>query len=393
MIDSPQYLFMQQSGTVHSYFGELCLDIPRPDMTAVVLSEIDSGLVGNVFFQTGAIYKRSSFRARVLSWLLYLVDAAWFAFRINGCPLLFIVAQPPFLPLIGYMQKILFGRKYVVWIDDVYPDVLVRKGVLRENGWITQLWRTFNRKTLGNAEHIFTLAPQMLKAVRQYLTEGFPASIIPTWVDTDVIHPVSKMENVWAREHGLENKFTIMYSGNFGETHDVESLLEAARHLQARSDLRFVLIGAGVKWELVSKSVRERRDNNIIVLPWQPDEVLSESLSTADVSFVSLGKGMEGMSMPSKTYFAMAAGTAILASCTEESDLGVVVKKSNCGLIVRPECFEDIIDAIQILSSNSENINRYKQNARNASVEYYSRTVNVERLRNTLEQITACNAK
>jgi glycosyltransferase involved in cell wall biosynthesis len=393
MHDTPYYLFLKQSATLRSYFGELCLDIPQPGRAAIVFSEIDGGEVGNVLFQTGPKYNRSSFGARVLSWAAYFGAAARFAFSVKGRPLLFIVAQPPFLPLIGYLQKKMLGRQYVVWIDDVYPDVLIRKGVLRTNGWVARLWRVFNRKTLENSEHVFTLGPQMLQVVQQYLTAGFPATIVPTWVDTDVIHPVPKSENAWAKELGLEDKFTIMYSGNFGEIHEVESLLEAARRLRARADLRFVLIGAGARWESIRKSVRERDDTNIAVLPWQPVEVLSESLSSADVSFVSLGEGIEGVSMPSRTYYAMAAGAAIMASCVNESDLGEVVRRSACGVIVRPNRVEDIVDAIEHLSSDSVRMKAFKENARHAAVEYYSRSVNARIVRETVEQILRCRGR
>ncbi|MGH9615359.1 MAG: hypothetical protein ACRD28_01375, partial [Acidobacteriaceae bacterium] len=111
--------------------------------------------------------------------MAYIGAAARFAFRVKGRPLLFIVAQPPFLPLIGYLQKKVLGRKYVVWIDDVYPDVLIRKGVLRVDSWIVRLWSAFNRKMLANSEHVFTLGPDMLAAVRKYLVDGFPATIVP----------------------------------------------------------------------------------------------------------------------------------------------------------------------------------------------------------------------
>jgi glycosyltransferase involved in cell wall biosynthesis len=388
MHDTPKYLFLKQSATLQSYFGELCLDIPRPGMAATVFSEIEEGQIGNIRFQTGPKYNRCSFGARVLSWAAYFGAASRFSFCVKGRPLLFIVAQPPFLPLIGYLQKKMLGRQYVVWIDDVYPDTLIRKGELRANGWVARLWMAFNRKTLGNSEHIFTLGPQMLEVVRQYLNAGFPATIIPTWVDTDVIHPVPMSENTWAKRLGLEDKFTIMYSGNFGETHELESLLEAASRLHARADLRFVLIGAGARWDSVRKSVAEHSHTNIIVLPWQPVEVLSESLSSADVSFVSLGEGIEGVSMPSKTYYAMAAGAAIMASCVYESDLGEVVRRSACGVIVRPNCVEDIVVAIQHLSSDPVKLKAFKENARYAAVNYYSRRMNAELVRETVERIS-----
>jgi glycosyltransferase involved in cell wall biosynthesis len=228
----------------------------------------------------------------------------------------------------------------------------------------------------------------MLATLQKYLVKGVPATIIPTWVDTDVIYPVPKSDNQWAKEHGLEGKFTIMYSGNFGATHEVDLLVEAARQLSARSYLQFVLIGSGENWYAFGVSLIMAHDSNITILPWQPSEYLPESLSSADVSFVSLRKGIEGVSMPSKTYYAMAAGSAIIASCVVQSDLANVVRSSACGVVVRPNVVEDIVNACEHLSSHPLELETYKKNARSSAVGSYSRKVNSRLVRETLEQLT-----
>ena len=47
-------------------------------------------------------------------------------------------------------------------------------------------------------------------------------------------------------------------------------------------------------------------------LPFQPAEALPYSMTSGDIAVVTLGKGTEGISMPSKCYYMMAAGCAIL---------------------------------------------------------------------------------
>lgn len=387
MRDARSYLFLKQSANLRSYFGELCLDVPESSQSATVYSEIDAGQLENIRFVPGPKYHRHSFAARVLSWLAYFAAAVRFSFSIKGRPLLFIVAQPPFLPLLGYLQKKLLGRPYVVWIDDVYPDVLARKGIIRADGWLDRTWGAFNRITLSSAAHVFTISPQMLSTVRKYLASGASATIVPTWVDTDAIYPIHGPQNAWARQHGLEDKFVVMYSGNFGQTHDVDTLLAAARELRTQKDVCFVLIGAGSKWEEVRKTSAEEGDPNVVVLPWQPSEVLAQSLSSADIAFVSLDKGMEGISMPSKTYYAMSAGTAILASCLENSDLGELVTRCQCGVVVQPGSVSDLVSAVEYLRSHPGELASYKRNSRTAAVESYSRQANVEVVRRVLEMV------
>jgi glycosyltransferase involved in cell wall biosynthesis len=387
MYRNPDYLFFKQCSVLRSYFGEICLDVPRPGMSAIVYSEMREAPIGSVRFVTGPKYDRSTFRARMISWIKYLFAAAAFCFSVSGRPLIFLIAQPPIIPVLGYLQKKIYGRRYVVWIDDVYPDVLIRKKLISPRGWVARAWSHLNRVTLRNAEHIFTLTPSMLTTLQRYLPDGFPMTIIPTWVDTDLILPVPKCDNSWAEQNGLTEKTVIMYSGNFGNTHDLDSLLEAARLLKARPDLIFVLIGAGTKWEAVRRSVCEKNDTNVLVLPWQPSSVLHQSLSSADIAYVSLGTGIEGISMPSKTYYAMAAGSAVLASSAEISDLAKIVNRFDCGIVVKPGCVPALVEAIERLCSDRAMLEKCKNNARTAAVEHYSRSVNGKILREILEDI------
>jgi len=384
MAQDPRYLFLKQAAKLHSYFGDLCLDLCGSRDHGVVYSEIEDGKIGNVEFRSGPKYDRGSFRKRAVSWGAYFLRAAQFAFRVKGKPLLFIIAQPPFLPLLGYLQKKMLGRHYVVWIDDVYPDVLVRRGVVQADGLIDRLWSAFNRIVFRNADQVFTLGPYMAEVVSQYLPSSMTATIVATSVDTEFVRPVPKFGNTFAERYGLVNKISVMYSGNVGETHEVQSLLKAAQKLSSRSDIHFMIIGGGAQWEAMVSMVGEQQATNITLLPWQPASVLPYSLASADIAFVSLDKGTEGISMPSKTYYAMAAGSAILASCTGNSDLADVVTRSNCGVVVEPGNVDEVVRAIEVLSENPEYLLSLKQNSRTAAVERYSRFVTVEKVRNAI---------
>ena len=49
--------------------------------------------------------------------------------------------------------------------------------------------------------------------------------------------------------------------------------------------------------------------HQVTIVPFQPEEVLSYTLACVDVGVVSFAAGAEGVSMPSKTCFTMAAET------------------------------------------------------------------------------------
>jgi glycosyltransferase involved in cell wall biosynthesis len=381
----PRLLFLKQTSGLRHWFREMCIDLSGLEGEAIVFSDLRAETTANVSFESGPKYSSKSDSDRIRTWLLYFVKALTFAFRVKGNPVLFIVAQPPFLPLIGYLQKKLLKRRYVVWVDDVYPDVLFRYGRLSQSSRIIRLWGAFNRRILGEADHVFTLGPYMMKVLSKYIPTNVPATVVPTWVDTDFIRPICKANNPFAQAHGQQDKFTVMYSGNLGETHDITAILAAARELQDRAEIHFMIIGGGPQWHSIASSVDRARDPNISVLPLQPAEMLPYSLATADIALVSMGKGVEGISMPSKTYYCMAAGSVILAIAAEQSDLADVIETCDCGMRVSPGDSGALAKIIRYYADDSEVTARTKANARGAAEAKYSKVVNLPKLHQCLK--------
>ena len=137
--------------------------------------------------------------------------------------------------------------------------------------------------------------PYMMKVLSKYIPANVLATVVPTWVDTDFIRPISKANNPFARAHGQQDKFTVMYSGNLGETHDIAAILTAARELRDRADIHFMIIGSGPQWHSIASSVEVARDPNISVLPLQPSEVYRTHWLRELVFVVSMGRGVEGI--------------------------------------------------------------------------------------------------
>ncbi len=391
MRPNPKLLLFKQTAPFRSYFAELCLDISG-DESSIVFSDIEHDPIGAVRFVCGPKYQRATAGERVLAWLRYMWRAFQFAFSVRGTPKLFIVAQPPFLSLLGYLQNRLLRREYFLWVDDVWPDVIVRQGLKSDRSWIIRLWRAFNRWTYRYATHVFTLGPYMKETVRQYVAPGIPITIVPTWVDTDIIQPIAKPGNPFAKEHGQIGKTTVMYSGNLGVTHDIGSILDAARKLRGRSDIHFMIIGSGPQWTSLQQSIVEHGDPNVTLLPLQPMEVLPYSLATAEIALISLERGAEGISMPSKTYYSMAAGSAIVGICAAKSDLAHIVAINSCGHVVEPKSPDDLAAAILRLTDSPDQMRRLRENSRRAAVELYSRRVNTARLKEIIQGKRAVSA-
>ncbi|NJR65533.1 MAG: glycosyltransferase family 4 protein [Leptolyngbyaceae cyanobacterium CRU_2_3] len=81
-------------------------------------------------------------------------------------------------------------------------------------------------------------------------------TVIHNWADPTWIKPLVKQQNSFAQQHDLVNTFTVLYSGNMGRCHDMETILGAAWELRDEP-VQFLFIGAGPKREPCVKRVEE----------------------------------------------------------------------------------------------------------------------------------------
>jgi glycosyltransferase involved in cell wall biosynthesis len=71
-------------------------------------------------------------------------------------------------------------------------------------------------------------------------------------------------------------------------------------------------------------------------LPFQPREAMAQSYATADVSLVSLKRGLAGVIVPSKVYNVLASGRPCIAAVEEDCEVAQIVRQADCGLVTGP---------------------------------------------------------
>jgi glycosyltransferase involved in cell wall biosynthesis len=279
-----------------------------------------------------------------------------------------LFSNPPLLPWLGYGLRRWRRRPYAVMIHDIYPDVLVRLKGLAETSLMTRVWRWLNRVSYEAADGVMTLGDCMAATLAGQFdptrTQAGLLEIMYPWADTAWLRPLPKAENWFARSQAQVGKLTLMYAGNMGMGHDIETMLAAARRLRSAPDLHFMFIGAGPKWQIVADYLRQEAPANVTLLPWQPEAVVPFSLATADVAMVSLESGAEGLAFPSKALSAMAAGSALLGLSQTPSDLQVLIERFHIGLNIQPGDVEGLVRAILTFRADPSFLQQCRRTAR-----------------------------
>jgi glycosyltransferase involved in cell wall biosynthesis len=255
----------------------------------------------------------------------------------------------------------------------------VKLGYLSEKGLIAKIWERVNRAIYSRADFIAVLGEYMEKEVRKKLKDPGKIRVIHNWADKDFIKPIKKEENWFCEKYGLEKRLVVLYSGNIGLFHDLETVILAANRVKDKRDIVFVFIGEGGKKAKLMKMVEDLKLNNVLFLSYQPKENLPLSLTSGDISVVSLEKGIEGLAVPSKLYTSLAAGQAILGLVGEKSEIADVIKKYNCGFRVDQGDVEGLIKILERLYNDQKLLNEMKSNARKCFEENFDKAMAIDK--------------
>jgi glycosyltransferase involved in cell wall biosynthesis len=230
--------------------------------------------------------------------------------EVNG---LLFSTSPPMIGFMGTLQKWFRNVPTTYWAMDLNPDQLIAMGKISADSPAARFLEGSNRVILRNADLVVALDRFMADRLRPRCPGlDQKLAIIPPWPHEEHLEPIAHDANPFRRQHGLDGRFVVMYSGNHSPANPLDTLLAACERLKDDDRFRFLFVGGGIGKPAVEQFVRERGIGNALCLPYQPIEALRYSLSAADLHVVTLGDDMVGIVHPCKIYGAMTVARPVL---------------------------------------------------------------------------------
>jgi colanic acid biosynthesis glycosyl transferase WcaI len=320
---------------------------------------------------------------RGLNMLTYLAGAAATALFVNRPAVVVVETDPFLLPLLGQFLQVRHKCKLIVYLQDIYPDVAVATGTIR-NRWFIRYLRRRLFAVYRRADRVIVLGDDM----RTILTDaGVPddrITSLPNWADTDRIFPVP-IENAFRRREQLDGKFVVMYSGNMGLCQNLENILDAAEQLRDRADIQFIFVGDGASRSRLESRASGSGLANVRFLPYQPQSELAHSLSAADLHLVPLDARVTGCLVPSKLYGILAAGVPSLVVADDRCEASRVIRESGAGKVVSPGDPQQLAETIAWCAANRSDLKQMGRRARLLAEQDYDRKTATGRFAQLLE--------
>jgi hypothetical protein len=100
---------------------------------------------------------------------------------LGRCDVCLSLTTPPFIALIGLMLRWLRGTRNVLWVMDLYPEIAVAYGVLRQRCLLCRLLRRFNRRLYRDAQAVISLGEVMTQRLAAAGVEAGRLHTVHNW--------------------------------------------------------------------------------------------------------------------------------------------------------------------------------------------------------------------
>lgn len=278
--------------------------------------------------------------------------------------------NPPFVSLLGAYLSKKFNTKFFYILHDINPDIL------KATNWknirllppILWVWEVVNRWVYRKANVIFVLGEGMRKTLIDKGVAPNKIHAVPIWAHPE-IEAGPKEKSIREEFDVGEDELLLLYSGNMGVMHSIDSILDAAREL-AEAPVKFLFIGGGIRRKHLISRV-EKEGLNIEVLPYQSEEKFVRLVRSSDACFVVLEPGMERLSLPSRAFTFLSAGKPLITCMSSEADIAKMVAEEECGWNIRNG--SELAELVRYLLDNPQELAKREERGREVYYEKYSR--------------------
>lgn len=279
-------------------------------------------------------------------------------------------------------MAMLKGKPYVYNIRDMYPDMALG-GAIVKPGLLARIWEKLHRWSLRRATRVIVLGEDMRERIAG---KGIDRARIEIVRDgTDIFPPDAakpELDDEIIRTIRGDCKFVLVHAGNLGFYGAWESLVAAARELEA-DGVGLVFVGDGAQRAQIEGLARDTR--NVRILPFFPASKIPSVLAAADAHIITVKRGLEGVVVPSKMYGILAAGKPIIAVAPEETDAASLGARFGFAVSADPDNPEKVAAAIRSLVVDRAKLHRMGEAAR-AAAPGYDRVKELEKFVKVIEE-------
>lgn len=249
--------------------------------------------------------------------------------------IVFTGTNPPLLLILIAVVKQFKNFKWVLLVHDVFPENFVPGGIISGNGIVYKFAKLVFDWGYAQPDQLIVIGRDMKELVSEKINYKISIDVISNWAIENEVIPIPKKDNELIQSLGWQDKVVFTFFGNIGRLQGIDNLISAIDNVTAKN-AAFLFLGGGHKVNLLQDYIIKNSNKNIRYLGPIDAKTKSNGLNACDVSVVTLGDGMLGLGVPSKSYFAMAAGKPILIVAEQASEISLLASELGIGWECEP---------------------------------------------------------
>ncbi len=295
-------------------------------------------------------YPKESAFGRVRSWFEFLVKLFFIHHSGQNPPHIVIVSTMSLFPLLyGCFLKLRYKAKLIHEVRDIWPLTAIELGGYSKYHPLLLLMAWVEKIGFKKSDAVVSV----LAGYPEYLKNRFGKSHklfrwIPNGIDeTSTLEAIPEVIS----SQIPDDKFIVIYTGSIGKANAMQYFVEAAIQLVEESSIHFLVVGEGEeKTKLMSLC---KQAENITFLGKVDKPIVLSLIAKSDLCYIGWNnRNLYSYGVSANKYNDyMLMKKPILSSINSQFD---PVSIANCGLVVKAEDVEDIVDGIRKLFHTSE---------------------------------------
>lgn len=301
-------------------------------------------------------FGRQTLIGKLCDYASFYLFALIYTFMVKGKPTCYVaMTTPPYLGVLARLVSKFRGAGHAHWVMDLYPDVMVAHGILKEVSFKQRVLSSLSRWGFGGERNQGTvsLGPDMAEKIMT----GHGVSqceVIPLWSGIALDQSAEEMGQSLRTKRRWEEKTVFLYSGNMGLGHRLGEFLSLAKENGQNSQVHFAFYGGGKRRKEVEEVLDKHDGLELELGNYVPEEQLAGHLLSADVHLASLEPSWDGCMVPSKIQGVMASGRPVIFIGSETSSIGQWILESGGGWVVPPEDIDGLHQTFQEAQDEGE---------------------------------------
>jgi colanic acid biosynthesis glycosyl transferase WcaI len=313
---------------------------------------------------------------RLLAWMTYYAGVLGYCALGPRHDLVISMTTPPLLSFGGWLAQQLRGSRHAIWEMDIYPDIMEAAGMVKKGSWLTRMIRKRANKLRSSADAVMVLGECMKRRLAE---QGVPEPkmvVCENWAPfrSPVVEPdLPPMRPI-----------RMLYSGNLGVAHDIETIQGALLRLSKLPDSkeRFELVVAadGGRRRSLEEWCSTHKIDIVHFVPMVDRDKLGSHLSNCHLGLVTQTAESLGCVVPSKFYGLLAAGRPVIYVGPATAEVARVIDRTQCGFHVHPGDANAMVDVLLSIESSPNLLRTYARRAAFLGSSSYSTAAGVARI-------------